>query len=216
MHCLSDTGSKIFAWLKLQRSTCGFFKHNCTLLLSMVVRLMENVIGVVRGCLTISRVSFAVWYMILRAVWKSLNVIIFVFRYLRWSELLLLAVTSLYLISPIDFIPDFIPVLGWIDDIGILMIVGFQSLVVVSFLTRCVTVGRAHKMDHQIPPVQGMTVTSWWHADECAVCLGDSGQVKITFHPCGHRYCRRCAEEVECRRMPCPLCREGILHMQHD
>jgi uncharacterized membrane protein YkvA (DUF1232 family) len=26
----------------------------------------------------------------------------------------------LYLISPADFVPDFIPVLGWLDDVGVL------------------------------------------------------------------------------------------------
>jgi uncharacterized membrane protein YkvA (DUF1232 family) len=31
----------------------------------------------------------------------------------------MLVVAVLYLVSPIDFIPDAIPVLGWLDDIGI-------------------------------------------------------------------------------------------------
>ena len=30
---------------------------------------------------------------------------------------IIIAVLALYIISPIDFIPDFIPVVGWIDDI---------------------------------------------------------------------------------------------------
>lgn len=32
--------------------------------------------------------------------------------------MMLLAI--LYLISPADFVPDFIPVLGWLDDVGVL------------------------------------------------------------------------------------------------
>jgi len=37
-------------------------------------------------------------------------------RWLRWFALALLA----YALSPIDLIPDFIPVLGWLDDLLIL------------------------------------------------------------------------------------------------
>lgn len=39
----------------------------------------------------------------------------------HWGMIIaLLAV--LYIISPIDFIPDFIPFLGWIDDLVVLLI----------------------------------------------------------------------------------------------
>ncbi|MDD5437526.1 MAG: DUF1232 domain-containing protein [Patescibacteria group bacterium] len=45
-------------------------------------------------------------------------------RYLRdpnadWKPKLALAVAILYLIWPIDLIPDFAPIIGWLDDIGI-------------------------------------------------------------------------------------------------
>lgn len=36
-----------------------------------------------------------------------------------WLKGLMLLVPA-YLISPIDFIPDFIPVLGWLDDIVVI------------------------------------------------------------------------------------------------
>jgi uncharacterized membrane protein YkvA (DUF1232 family) len=36
-----------------------------------------------------------------------------------WTEVAMVAGALLYLISPIDAIPDFIPVVGWMDDMAI-------------------------------------------------------------------------------------------------
>jgi uncharacterized membrane protein YkvA (DUF1232 family) len=49
------------------------------------------------------------------------------------GSLLLLALALLYLLSPIDLIPDFIFLLGWIDD---LIIVGLASKVLDGALDR--------------------------------------------------------------------------------
>jgi uncharacterized membrane protein YkvA (DUF1232 family) len=35
---------------------------------------------------------------------------------------LLALLAVMYVISPVDFIPDFVPVLGWLDDIGMVAI----------------------------------------------------------------------------------------------
>ena len=33
-----------------------------------------------------------------------------------------IALSAIYMISPIDLIPDFIPVFGWMDDLGMVML----------------------------------------------------------------------------------------------
>ena len=39
---------------------------------------------------------------------------------------LILVLGILYVLSPIDFIPDVIPVVGWLDDIGVLGYLGYS------------------------------------------------------------------------------------------
>ncbi len=39
---------------------------------------------------------------------------------LRWPGRLMLAAVALYLLSPIDLMPDGIPLLGWLDDFALL------------------------------------------------------------------------------------------------
>ena len=32
----------------------------------------------------------------------------------------ILLLTAIYVVSPIDFVPDVIPILGWLDDLGVI------------------------------------------------------------------------------------------------
>jgi len=41
---------------------------------------------------------------------------------------IILVLGILYVLSPIDFIPDVIPVIGWLDDIGVLGYLGYSFL----------------------------------------------------------------------------------------
>lgn len=51
-------------------------------------------------------------------------------RYLKsprvtlWRKLLALFAV-VYLVSPVDAVPDVLPILGWLDDVGVLSAVGF-------------------------------------------------------------------------------------------
>jgi uncharacterized membrane protein YkvA (DUF1232 family) len=37
-------------------------------------------------------------------------------------QVLLFALTMLYCISPLDFIPDVLPLIGWLDDLGVFLL----------------------------------------------------------------------------------------------
>jgi len=39
---------------------------------------------------------------------------------MKFRDLLIVAIVLLYIISPIDAIPDVIPVIGWLDDVAVL------------------------------------------------------------------------------------------------
>ena len=47
---------------------------------------------------------------------------------LGWPGRLMLAAMALYLISPVDLIPDGIPVLGWLDDFALIAFILPQLL----------------------------------------------------------------------------------------
>ncbi len=64
-------------------------------------------------------------------------------RQVPWLQKLPALLAILYVISPVDLIPDAIPILGWLDDLGVV------SAVAAWYLARI----RAHGA----PPEQGAT-----------------------------------------------------------
>ena len=39
----------------------------------------------------------------------------------KWKRVIIAVLAMLYVISPLDLIPDVIPVIGWLDDLGVLV-----------------------------------------------------------------------------------------------
>ena len=38
----------------------------------------------------------------------------------KWKRIIIVLLAFIYVVSPLDLIPDFIPVIGWLDDLGVL------------------------------------------------------------------------------------------------
>lgn len=38
----------------------------------------------------------------------------------KWKRVIIVLLAFIYIVSPLDLIPDFIPVIGWLDDLGVL------------------------------------------------------------------------------------------------
>lgn len=38
----------------------------------------------------------------------------------KWKKIIIVLLAFIYIVSPLDLIPDFIPVIGWLDDLGVL------------------------------------------------------------------------------------------------
>lgn len=38
----------------------------------------------------------------------------------KWKKIIIVMLAFIYVVSPLDLIPDFIPVIGWLDDLGVL------------------------------------------------------------------------------------------------
>lgn len=108
-----------------------------------------------------------------------------------------------YLVFPIDVIPDVIPVLGLIDDMavvsGVLAFLGYGFSFVLAYV-------RAARMT---PPVGAVPEGDYGDADaECAICFADVQHARMI--PCGHRFCVGCASKLMEMRVVCPFCRRAL------
>ena len=66
--------------------------------------------------------------------WRSLGLK----RTPRWSKAAFV-LALLYVVSPVDLVPDIVPVLGWLDDVGVL---GLATTLLLSSRPRTVDAAR--------------------------------------------------------------------------
>lgn len=123
------------------------------------------------------------------------------------SEKFCLFLALLYVVSPLDLVPDVLPVLGWLDDVGFFIWACSDVLRFAAWYSRS---ARSEEVMGVDPPLGG------WTVEECAVCLGERGAVAAMLRPCCHRFCALCAHEVHRRRMACPMCRRRIDTVSDD
>lgn len=69
-------------------------------------------------------------------------IIVYVFRsrILNW---IMATILGMYIVSPLDLLPDFIPLAGWSDDIGALIFM-------IGFIIRGINMGRKNKEPKKI------------------------------------------------------------------
>ncbi|HEY4786259.1 MAG TPA: DUF1232 domain-containing protein [Bacteroidales bacterium] len=75
-----------------------------------------------------------------------------------WYAKLMIVITLGYFFSPVDLIPDFVPVLGYLDDLIILplLIIISIKLIPKEILTECREKARQH--------IQNQRKSAWWLA----------------------------------------------------
>lgn len=81
-----------------------------------------------------------------------------------WYAKLLIVLTLGYLLSPIDLIPDFIPILGYLDD---LIIVPILILLSIKLIPNAILIECREKAQEQINTAGKQKKTAWW----CAVLI---------------------------------------------
>jgi uncharacterized membrane protein YkvA (DUF1232 family) len=89
--------------------------------------------------------------------------LVYAYRHVQtpWYAKILIIITLGYLLSPIDLIPDFIPILGYLDDLVIvpLLIILSIKLIPNHVVTEC-----REKAQEQLNTVGKPKKTAWWFA----------------------------------------------------
>jgi uncharacterized membrane protein YkvA (DUF1232 family) len=140
------------------------------------------------------------------------------------SSVVWVLVAVVYLVSPLDFIPDVIPVLGLADDVAIIAfafsMIGVSYAFVRSYILTRERVAESHRgseerkeaKDTPKKKIGDFEVDFIDEDDEedCGICL--DLKKMTTLVPCGHRLCESCGMKMKEYRLVCPFCSKVIQH----
>eukprot|EP01118_Nematostelium_gracile_P013125 TRINITY_DN491_c0_g1_i1.p1 TRINITY_DN491_c0_g1~~TRINITY_DN491_c0_g1_i1.p1 ORF type:complete len:192 (-),score=33.16 TRINITY_DN491_c0_g1_i1:56-592(-) len=122
-----------------------------------------------------------------------------------WKVKILIPIALGYFVLPFDFIPDFIPIVGYIDDVAF---IGFIWSMVVNFMQ---LYERWEKYEKRIEDLkkENQTLKAKMESGDdqklCCVCMEQD--ISSLLKPCKHCcLCEDCAPIVAA----CPLCREPV------
>ena len=83
-----------------------------------------SMLGVVPSSMRLGSVSTLNWKQRAEQLQKQGHVLYFVFKHrrTRWYSKLIAICSAAYVLSPVQLIPNFIPVIGWLDDVLVLFL----------------------------------------------------------------------------------------------
>ena len=125
------------------------------------------------------------------------------------KESLIMVFGLLYLVFPLDCIPDYIPIFGYFDDMTVLYLIAKLLSNYVSFIDGILKVIDSANTINNINNINNNRFEDTSN-DDCAICFCNNGAKNTKLVPRGHKFCERHTRQLLSRKMNCPLCRSEI------
>lgn len=140
-----------------------------------------SMLGVVPSPMRLGSIAALNWKQRAEQLQKQGHVLYFVFKHrrTRWYSKLIAACSAAYVLSPVQLIPNFIPVIGWLDDVLVLFLGAkiLQKITPADVLDDCRALAEASCNDRKnefkwavIAPI--LVITVWLLVTLAAIIFG--------------------------------------------